>query len=137
MRGDEHAPAAHHVGQDARQVIGPDARAGVAQAFAARRVDVVGAAPDVHLLLAPFLPRIVLVEAGEVAVVALVQRQVAMLLEAGLAELLQHQFQRVLRAHQRARIGDVEVEAARLQLPPRLPRFLDAELATGRRRASR
>src|SRR5688572_14548382 len=36
VRGDEHAPAAHHVRQDARHVIGPDPRARVAQALAAR-----------------------------------------------------------------------------------------------------
>src|SRR5665213_4200639 len=40
------------------------------------RRDVVGAPPDMHLLLAPFLAGVVFVQAGQIAIVALVQRQV-------------------------------------------------------------
>ena len=50
------------------------------------------------LLLAPFLTRIVLVEAGEIAVVALVERLVPDGFEARLARLLKHQVERLLRA---------------------------------------
>ena len=78
--------AAQHMRLHVVQIIGPDARAGVLQALAAGRRDVVGAAPDMHLLLAPFGAGVVLVEAGEVAIVALVERLVADGLQAGLAD---------------------------------------------------
>ena len=77
MGGDEHALAAQDVRLDVVDVVGPDAGAGVAERLAAGRRDGVGAAPDVDLLLAPFRARVVLVEAGEIAVVALVERLVA------------------------------------------------------------
>ena len=50
------------------------------------------------LLLAPFLAGVVLVQAGEIAVVALVEREVFFGRQAGLAELGQRQIERVLRA---------------------------------------
>ena len=49
----------------------------ILQALAARRRHLVGAAPDLHLLLTPFVAGVVLVEAGQIAVVAFVQRQIA------------------------------------------------------------
>ncbi len=48
-------------------------RRGVLRGSAAGRGHVQRAAPDQHLLLAPLGPRIVLVEAAEIAIVALVQ----------------------------------------------------------------
>ena len=47
-----------------------------------------------HLLLAPFRAGVVLVEAGEVAIVALVQRLVADRLQVALAELIEHDARR-------------------------------------------
>ena len=50
-----------------------------------------------HLLLAPFLARIVLVEAGEVAIVALVQRLVADGLQIALADRVENVLAGLLR----------------------------------------
>ena len=49
------------------------------------------------LLLAPFLAGVVLVEAGQVAIVALVERKVLADGECRLAELVERQIHRVLR----------------------------------------
>ena len=63
VRRHQHALAAQHARQNFLDVIGQHARQRVLQALAAGRRDVIGAAPDVHLLLAPFLARVVFVEA--------------------------------------------------------------------------
>jgi hypothetical protein len=78
---------------------------------AATRRDIVAAAPDVHLLLAPALAGIILVEAGEIAVIALVQSLVADGLQLLLAEHVQNDAERVLGSLERARKGDVEAQA--------------------------
>lgn len=59
--------------QDVLVEVRRHARDDILQAFAAGGRHIVGAAPDVHLLLAEFLAGLVLVEAGQVAVVALTQ----------------------------------------------------------------
>lgn len=109
--GDQHLLALQHQRQDLGEVIGPDAGAGVAQAFAAGRRNVVGPAPDMHLLLAPLLAGIVLVETGEIAVVALVQRLVADRLQVRLADLVEDDLAGILRALQVRGKGDVEGDA--------------------------
>ena len=101
MSRDENLLATQNARQDFRQVVGPDAGTGVAQAFAARRRDVIGAAPDMNLLLAPLGAGIILVEAGEIAVVALVQRLILDGLQSLLADLVEDELKRVLRAGQR------------------------------------
>ena len=70
MGSDQHLFAAQDPGQDFRQVVRPDAGTGVAQAFAARRRYVVGATPDVDLLLTPLGAGVILVEAGKITVIA-------------------------------------------------------------------
>jgi hypothetical protein len=68
------------------------------------------------LLLAPFLAGVVLVEAGEIAVVALVQRQILVNGDAALAHFFEHECRAgALRALQRRGEGDVEGDAARFQ----------------------
>jgi len=69
-----------------------------------------------HLLLAPFLARIVLVEPGKVAIVALVERLVPDGLQLRLADRVQNELAGLLRALQRRGEGDVEFEAAVPQL---------------------
>src|SRR5438874_2606067 len=54
-----------------------------------------------HLLLAPFLARVILVQTRQIAVVALVQRQVLPYGKTGLTEFGQGQIERVLRASHR------------------------------------
>ena len=71
-------------GEDVLAIIGERARNRILQAFAAGRADVVTAPPDVDLLLAPFLARIVLVEAGQIAVVAFVEGLIPLFRQAGL-----------------------------------------------------
>ena len=67
------------------------------------------------LLLAPFLPRVVLVEARQIAVVALVQRLVADSLQVALAELVEDDAAGLLGALEGGGEGDVESQAARLE----------------------
>ena len=81
-----------------------------------------------HLLLAPFRARLVLVEPGEIAVVALVERLVLDHRRFGLAHLVQHQVERALRALERRGEGDIEHDALALELAPGLARFRDALL---------
>ena len=90
-----------------------------------------------HLLLAPFLAGVVLVQAGQIAVVALVQRLVADDRNAGLTHLAEQEIERALRALQRRGEGDVEGEPLRLQLAAGLMRFLRRPARSGRHRASR
>src|SRR5450631_1029405 len=117
---------AHHARQDFLNVIRQHARGGVTQALASGRRDVVGAAPFVHLLLAPFFARVVLVQPAEVAVVALVERLVLEHRDLGLAQFLQHQIERALRADERRGEGDVELDALAFKLAAGLARFGDA-----------
>src|SRR5690606_30265361 len=93
-------------------------RAGVAQALAAGRRRVVGAAPDVHLLLAPLGARVVLVEARQVAIVALVERLVADGFEPALTDGGEDVVAGPLRADERRGEGNVELEAALGNEPP-------------------
>ena len=79
-----------------------------------------------HLLLAPFLARIVLVEADEFAVVALVERLVPAFGQAGLPHLGQREGQRVLGADERRGKGKVECDAMRLEAPAGLLGLFDA-----------
>ena len=65
-----------------------------------------------HLLLAPFGAGVVLVEAGEVAIVALVERLVADRLEVALADRVEDVLAGDLRPRQRRGEGDVELDAA-------------------------
>ena len=89
MRDNQHIFAAQHVRLHVVHVIGPDARTGIAQAFTAGRRNVIRPAPDMHLLFAPFDASVVLVEAGQVAIIALVQGLVADCFKAGLADLFE------------------------------------------------
>ncbi len=73
-------------GPDFLIVIGQHARHRILEAFAAGRRNVIGPAPDMDLILAPFLAGFVLVEAGQVAIVALVERLVPGDGKRGLAE---------------------------------------------------
>jgi hypothetical protein len=80
------------------------------------------------LLLAPFLARVVLVEARQVAVVALVQRLVALDRHGFLPELVEHQVEGALGALQYRCEGDAECEAFRLQPLAGGPRLADSLL---------
>jgi hypothetical protein len=82
--------------------------------------------PDLHLRRAPALARVVLVEAGEIAVVALVERLVGGGRQAGLAEFAERERERVLRADQRGGEREIERQPARLQPAPRRARLLDS-----------
>ena len=86
-----------------------------------------------HLLLAPLLAGIVLVEAGEVAIVALVQGLVRDGRQIRLADLVEDQLAGVLRPHQRRGEGDVELQAARLQFwPAALASSMPCSVRSGR-----
>jgi hypothetical protein len=92
----------------------------------------------VDLLLAPFLAGVILVEAGEIAIVTLVERLVADHLEIGLADAVEHdQVQRVLGADQVGGEGDIELEAVILQRPGAGLGFLGCQARSGRDPSSR
>ena len=76
------------------------------------RGSVVGATPQAHLLLAPFIARLILVEAGEVAIVTLVERAVAHGRHRGLTQLFEDQRHRMLRAQQGGGEADAEHDVA-------------------------
>ena len=90
-----------------------------------------------HLLLAPALAGIVLVEAGEVAIVALVQRLVADGLRSGWPISSSMSSQVSCARDQGRGEGDVEVQAPRLQAAAGGARLLDARARSGRGPSSR
>lgn len=100
-------------GQDLLVVVGPDTLRGELERLAAGRGDIVAAAPDVHLVLAPLLARVVLVEARELAVVALVESLVLVDRNVLLTNLLELDAQRSLRALQSRGEGHVKLDARR------------------------
>ncbi len=71
--GDNDVLALSDLGPDGAIVIRLNSRQCVLEAFAARRRDVIGSPPELHLRFAPFMSRLVLVEAGQLAVVAFIQ----------------------------------------------------------------
>ena len=81
------------------------------------------------LLLAPLLAGVILVEADEVAVVALVQRLVPGDRKAGLADLGERQVERALGADERRGEAHIEGEALGLELLPGGLGLVDALLA--------
>ena len=90
-----------------------------------------------HLLLAPVGARVVLVEAGEVAVVALVERLVADDRQAGLAELVEDQVE-VCWARVSAEVKAMSKrEAQRLEPAAGRARLVDALLGQVRVASSR
>ncbi len=78
-----------------------------------------------HLLLTPFLAGVVLVEAGQITVIALVQGLIAHDRNAGLAHFGKREIERALRPLQRRCVGDIESDTLRLQLAAGFFRFID------------
>ena len=128
MGRDKDGFAAQDAGQDLGHVIGPDARARITQAFAARWRNIIGAAPDMHLLLAPLLAGIILVQAGEIAIVTLIERLVADRLEVRLADLVEDDPERVLGALEYRGEGNIELQPRIRQRLTADLRLLDTEL---------
>ena len=111
MGGHQHVFALADVAHDGAVEEGGGAVAGALQALAVGRRRVVAAAPDVHLFFAIFGAHVVLVQAGEVAVVALVQGVVA---DDGNVQRNRGQDdgEGVLSAAEAAGVGDVDADAA-------------------------
>ena len=126
MSRHQRALAPHDTRQNLLNVVRQHAGRGVAQALAAGRRDVVGAPPDVHLLFAPALARVVLVEADEVAIVALVERLVGQHRNVALAHLFHNEIERARRPLERRRERNVERDAQRLELAAGGARFGNA-----------
>ncbi|MCY1238541.1 hypothetical protein D9M72_512830 [compost metagenome] len=80
-----------------------------------------------HLLFAPLLACVVLVKAGEVAVVALVERLVADRFERGLADGVEHELAGALGTDEVRGEGDVELDAIFGKRLAAGPGFRDAE----------
>lgn len=109
--GDDDVLALLDEGEDLLVVVGPDAFGGELETLASGRGDVVGSAPDVHLVLAPLLARVVLVEPAQLAVVALVERLVLVDRDPLLTNLLELDAQRSLSALQSRREGNIKLDA--------------------------
>ena len=90
MRRDQDALAAKNWRKDVLAIIGKRARDRILQAFTAGWIDVVTAAPNVDLLLAPFLARIVFVEPGKIAIVAFVEGLIPLFRQAALPHSQRH-----------------------------------------------
>ena len=73
----QNAFSGKHEGLNMYHVIGQRAGQRIFQGLAARWRHIIGPAPDQHLLFAPFLAGIVLIQSCEFAIVALVQCLVA------------------------------------------------------------
>src|SRR5215467_6853384 len=79
-----------------------------------------------NLLLAPLLTRVIFIEPDKIAIVAFVQRLILENRDRRLAQLGQHQVERALRAFERGRKCDVELDSLRLELTPGLASLGDA-----------
>src|SRR5690606_4692866 len=124
--GNDDILARQDLRQDLADIVGQYPGQGVAQAFAAGRGDVVGAAPVVDLLLTPVLARLVLVETGKFAVIPLVQRDVAPYRKAGLAELFEDDVERALGARKFGGERQIERIASGLEPAACVVRFAHA-----------
>ena len=78
-----------------------------------------------HLVLAPLRACVVLVEAGEIAIVALVERLVLDDWHGFLTELFEHQIERALGAFERRGKRDVETQSLCFEFAPGVARFGD------------
>ena len=85
-----------------------------------------------HLLFTPFFARIVLVEAGQVAIVALIERLILDHGQIGLPDFVEDDAVRVLRARQNGGKGNVEGKPLLLDRLPGRMRFLFAEFGEAR-----
>ena len=110
MGDDNDVLALRDLRPDCRIVIGSDAGQRVFQAFAARRRNIIGSPPELHLRLAPFLAGFVFVQPGEFAVVAFVQGGIAHDRDVLLIKLGKDDVERVLGAFQNAREGNIEFD---------------------------
>ncbi len=126
VRGNQDALAAQDGRQHGLAIIGQDPGNRILQAFAARRRHIVGPPPNLHLVLAPSPARIILVEAGQIAVIAFVQGLIGGRCKPGLSEFLEHQVQRRMGAQQSRGEGAVKMETERLQFAARRFRLLNA-----------
>src|SRR5271166_5819896 len=116
MGGDQNTLAAQNGRENFLDVIRQHTGSSIFEAFAPRRRHVIRTPPDVHLLGAPFRSRIILVEPGQITVVALVERLVAENRNVGLSHLLENKIKRALRPDQRRSEAYVEEETLRLEL---------------------
>src|SRR6202023_2599356 len=103
------------LGQNFLTIIGENAGHRVLQTFTAWRPDIIGAAPEIHLFVAPFPYGIVFIHAAKHAIIALIESSVANDLHAGHASFRENQLQRVLRADEIGGEGAVEENTARLE----------------------
>lgn len=128
MRGDDDILALLDEGKDFLVVVGPDSFCGELETLTSGGRDVVASAPDVHLFLAPLFARVVLVQAAQLAIVALVECLVLVDRDGFLADLLELNVERGLRALQRRGKGDVELDPRRTDAFGPGQRFLTSEL---------
>src|SRR6202012_1952848 len=82
--------------------------------------------PFVHLLLAPLLARIVLVQSDKIAVVALVEGLIPFLRQAGQPHFGQRECKRALGADQGRGEDEIEGKSLRLHAAPGFLGFLDS-----------
>lgn len=112
MGSDEDLLALENERPDLLVKVGQGPVGGELEALAARGRDVVAPPPDVHLLLSPLLPRVVLVQTGELAVVTLVERLVLVDRKVGLLDALEDDVESGLGTLEVRGEGDVELVAA-------------------------
>lgn len=110
--GDEDLLALENEGADLLVEVGQGALGGELEGLSAGGRDIVAAPPDVDLLLAPLFAGIVLVEPGELAVVALVERLVLVDRDVLLVDLVEDDVERGLGAREGRGEGDVKLVAA-------------------------
>ncbi len=112
---DDDVLAGRELRRDALLEEGNHALSGVFQAFASGRGDVVRALPEVDLLGSPAPARLVLVDAHQLAIVALVERRILHRGDVFLIELVENDLQRMRGARQRAGEGGIEAKTSGLE----------------------
>src|SRR5262245_48473684 len=90
MRRDEDIAIGRNLRPDLALVVGQYALGGILQALATWRRNIKAAPPSMHLLLAPAFARLILVEPGKIAVVALVEPLIAAHRQSRLPEFREH-----------------------------------------------
>lgn len=132
MRSDDDVLALLDQRQDLLVVVRPNTFGGELQALTTGRRDVVAPTPDVNLLVTPLLPGIVLVEAAQLSVVALVESLVLVNGDVLLTDLLELDAERSLGTLQSRSEGNVELDARSSNALGTGERFLATELGESR-----
>src|SRR5690606_5552201 len=115
MSCNQHCSAAQYIRLDIVQIIWPDARASILQAFSTRRRYIVRPAPDMHLFFTPFCAGIIFVQARKITIIAFVQRLIFDRFKIWLPQFIEDVLTSDLRTGENGSESDIKLETSSLK----------------------